>query len=249
VTEELTYCVRGCVSPCECQACQECAQPIHPPPRCEAADGTLLCDRDLKRLRTWLGDIPDLYATLPLIPGAGEETEHRGKKPKPAGDVSPVRLDVITLQDPRTAATDRSSGDPWDGSVYIPGEVGTWALLLAEERNITTGIHTLTEAVGLLQRWFRELCSMPWIDECYDAIRDVHRLLQNAHRIERPAPLGRCLNVYERGGRHIACQAMLYGNGTAKVRCQSCGARYDGTGLLLVKRQKLVEDQRRETAS
>ena len=116
--------------------------------------------------------------------------------------------------------------------MYIPGEVGTWALLLAEERNITTGIHTLTEAVGLLQRWFQELCSMPWIDECYDAIRDVYRLLQNAHGVVRPRPFARCIAIYERDGEYVTCGQQLYAPKPGdKIRCRSCGRRYDGFGL------------------
>jgi len=254
VTDDLTYCVRGCVSPCGCSACEECDQPIHAPKHREADTG-LLCKEDVGRLRGWLEDIPDLYATLPLLPEVTEESQHRGKAPKPAGSASPIRLDVVALQDPRTAASERSINpatgerDPWDGSVYIPQEVGTWALLLAEEHRISSSVRTLTEATGLLLRWFEELCASPWVDECYDALRDVNRLLQRAHRVERPSPLGRCLNVYERGGKMIACQAMLYGNGTAKVRCKSCGARYDGTGLLLVKRQAKADEAKRETAS
>jgi hypothetical protein len=247
VTEELTYCVRGCVAPCDCSACAECDQPIHAPERREADTG-LLCKPDVDRLRHWLLNIPELYCTLPLLPGVGEETEHRGKRPRPAGDVSPIRLDVVALQDPRTNAG--IPGDPWDGRTrYIPTEVGTWALLLAEEHDIRSSLHTLTEATGLMLRWLPELCASPWIDECYDALRDVHRLLQSTHQVERPRPVGQCINTYERGGKHIACTAMLYAtDGTAKVKCRACGARYDGQRLLLVKRQQRADRAKRESA-
>lgn len=248
MTDEITYCVRGCVEPCGCDACLECDQPIHGPKRREADTG-LLCEACVKRMRRYLREIPDLYATLPLLPGSGEESEHHGLRGRHAGSPSPIRLDVVALTDPRTNAG--VPGDPWDGStIYIPTEVGTWALLLAEEHDISSSVNTITEAVGLLQRWFDELCASPWVDECHDALRDVYRLLQRAHGIERAQPVGQCINVYERNGKTIACQAMLYAPAAGvKLKCQACGARYDGHRMLLVKMQAKADEAKRETAS
>lgn len=233
MTEELTYCVRGCVSPCECQACQECAQPIHAPTRREADEG-LLCKRCARTLRKWLTEIPDLYATLDPYhaPPTDEDPDaYHGKHGKLSGSPSPVRLDVVALMDPRTNAG--VPGDPWDGSTYIPGEVCTWAQVLVEDHDLSSPYGTLTEAAALLLAWFGTVIASPWVDEMWTAMRDIHRLLQRAHGVPRPKPIGECINVYERGGVTIACGHTLYAPAAgAKIRCSGCGRRYDGYGLV-----------------
>lgn len=237
MTDEITYCIRGCVAPCECGACRECAQPIHPPGRRQAETG-LLCERCAKTLTRWLGEIPDLYATLnPYEAPATEEHERTGKRAKLSGSPSLVRLDVVALQDARTGVCDRVSRDGSvehdDGLMDVAGIVCSWAAMFAEEHGITSHVGTITEACGLLRTWMWSLASCLWVDECYDEIRDIVRALNRAHGIPRPMPIGRCINIYERGGHQIACGRMLYApTSGAKIACTGCGRRYDGYGII-----------------
>lgn len=250
MTEEITYCIRGCVRPCDCTECAAKDVPVHPPIQREARDG-LLCSRCADRIREWLREIPELYATLDVAAKRQAEDTGvgKGKDQKLSGSPALARLDIVTLQDPRTSATskpDRTTGvmEPWDGSMYIPGEIGTWAILLAEEQHIRGRFDTLVESAGLLLRWMDRLCASLWVDECYDALRDVMRLLRAAHGEQRVRPVGKCINVYERDGEMVACEAVLYAPAEGvKIRCRSCGTRYDGQRMLLVKRQAKADQE------
>lgn len=234
MSEDLTYCVRGCVRPCDCTECLVADKPIHAPLRREADLG-MLCKRCVTNLTRMLREIPDLYATLDVTPaatGMGDGVSHSNASESPAL----ARLDIVALMDPRTAATD-SSREEWDGSAYIPNEVGTWALLLAEEHDVRTKIATMYEATRFLTDWMAELCASPWVDECYDALRDVERLLKRAHGERRTGGVAKiCGNVYERDGEMIACGATLYvEHASEAIRCTACGRRYEGYGLVALK--------------
>ena len=239
MSEDLVYCIRGCVRPCDCTECLIADKPIHPPIEREAAEGSLLCQRCERRIEDWLREIPELYATLDVTERRQAEDAGvgKGKSHKAPGSPALARLDIVALQDPRTTAG--LPGDPWDGSIYIPGELATWAQLLAEENNITSRTSTLTEACGLLLRWTDRVFASPWVDELYDALRDVMLLLRQAHGATGRKPVGKCINVYQRDGETIACDAMLYAPAEGvQIRCRRCGTRYDGQRMLLVKMQE-----------
>lgn len=245
MTEPAQPCIRGCVQPCDCDACRECNQPIHPPQHRPRNTG-LLCERCAKNLRGWLHDIPDLYATLdPYESPQTDDTEHHGHH-KISGSPALVRLDVVALMDRRTVPVTITDQDGTvvgvDTSLMdVVGVMCSWAAMFAEEEGLTSKTGTLTEATGLLTTWFDTLASQPWIDEMYAELRDVMRALRRAHGITLPKPIGRCINVYERGGKVIGCQAMLYANPSGAIRCTSCGRRYDGRGLILVEMQRRTE--------
>lgn len=245
MSEVQQACIRGCVRPCDCDQCAVQDRPVHAPIPREAKDG-LLCHRCADRMREWLHDIPELYATLDVAARRqGDDTGvGKGKPQKAPGSPALARLDIVALQDPRTSATslpNRSTGEiePWDGNVFIPGELGTWAMVLAEENRIRGKFDTLTESTGLLLRWSDRLFASPWVDECYEALNDVMHLLRMAHGEQRPRPVGKCINVYERDGKMVACDAMLYAPSEGvRIRCRRCGSRYDGQRMLLVKMQE-----------
>lgn len=207
-----------------------------------------LCVADADRLAQWIADIPDLYTTLnPYEAPAGEDAG-RIHGAAVSGSPALVRLDVLALQDPNTTASmipyPGAEPIPWDGRLYVPDEVGTWAALLCEEIHTETPIGTLYQAAGALRRHFDELVASPWVDECYDAMKGIMRLLQNAHGVERPQPIGRCTNVYERDGKWITCRANIYaGEAGSKARCRSCGQRYDGQQAMLARIQTERDDR------
>lgn len=236
--DEVTYCIRGCVAPCDCGACRESEQPCHPPQRRTTRDGSMLCDRCARTLQGWLADIPGLYATLdPYHSPVADDTEPHGKRGKLSGSPALVRLDVLALQDPRTAATS-SWHEPWDGTVDVAFEMTTWAALFARDHGIKAPVATIAQACDLLLTWHATLCRAPWIDECYDVVREVARQLNRAHGIGRPQPVGRCINVYQRGGHTIACGHALYASDGAKIKCGGCGRHYDARQMVLVRLQE-----------
>ena len=235
MSEDLTYCIRGCVQPCRCTECLIADKPVHAPLK-SPVDLGLLCKRCVKNLRRMLREIPDLYATLDVTPGHAASDEGV-RHTKVSGSPALARLDVVALMDPRTSATD-SSGEPWDGSAYIPNEVGTWALLLAEERQVTTRIATMYEAARFLTDWIAELCASEWVDECYDALVEVEKLLKRVHGDRRTGAVvvKRCINVYQRDGETIECGGTIrVTQATEAVRCRRCGRRYEGYSLVALK--------------
>ncbi len=244
MSDDRETCIRACVRPCGCEECGVTETPMHAPIGREATNGRL-CRRCADNLREWLTDIPDLYATLDVSEHltADETGVGKGKPRKASESPALARLDIVALQDPRTSATSlpaRDTGkiEPWDGSLYIPGEMMTWADLLASEHHIRSRYDNLTDACGLLLRYYDRLTAADWVDECHDAVRDVVRLLRTAHGEPRPRPVGRCINIYERDGEMVACHATLYAPAEGvKIRCRSCGTRYDGQRMLLVKMQ------------
>lgn len=236
MSEDLTWCIRGCVTPCRCEECAVADQPVHAPAPREATDG-YLCRSCADRLMQWIADVPDLYATLDPYEVPATEESGRATHPEVSGSPALVRLDVLALQDPSTSAGmipyPGAEPIPWDGRVYIPGEMATWAQLIAEEHAVRGRFRTLTESCGLLQRWSRELVASPWVDECYDSVRDIVRLLHAAHGERRPKPIGRCIGLYERAGQIRECGATLYKpEPGAAIRCRSCGRRYAGIAAL-----------------
>lgn len=233
-------CIRGCVQPCNCDQCAVEDAPSHAPIPREATEG-LLCARCAKRIRGWLAEIPDRYAVLDVSEKRPSDDLGigKGKRSKATGSPALARLDIVTLQDPRTSATERSINpvtgkrDPWDGSIYIPGEMSTWAALLAEEHDIRSRYRTLSESCGLLLRWFEKLVASDWVDECYDALRDIMQLLRAVAGESGRRPLCSCINIYERDGSMVECGAMLYApKAGGRIRCRSCGRTYEGYGLV-----------------
>lgn len=265
-------CVRGCVQPCRCEACKTAPQPVHGPvPRPQ--DVGLLCQRCADQLRTWVGDLVPLYATLTLEP---EHTgEREGKRGKLSGSPALVRLDVLALQDPRTRRDDEG------GPLAVEFTTSSWAGCLREElfppppvddeeatntytRNDTTG--TLAGAVNFLTIWWTGLLAQTWIDEFYRDVELMNRTLRRAHGIQNPKPIGHCLEMVgtppRRCGRALYAPAVKVAatsqtagykgrpverkDQTAPIRCPSCGRRYDGINLIRLRGVEMQETGQRE---
>lgn len=224
----MSDCVRGCVQPCRCDTCIPLDEPEHDPQPRPAETDAHMCRRCNDKLRGWLDTILEdtlrLDTRIPTDYGWDKQGAHQ----KISGSPALIRLDVAALTDPRT------TWDPTDPHtpVDIPGELCSWARLFTEEHRITTPVRTMNDAVGLLQRWWDELVGEPWIDEFYTVMADIRRLLDAAHRVERPRLLGGC----------FTCDTPLYTNPrTGAVRCGRCGRRYDGMSLVALEVQRRRE--------
>jgi hypothetical protein len=221
-------CVRGCTKPGPLMDDGQRGEDV---PRM-ATDG-LLCSKDARNLKTWLEEIPDLYAQLDTRMEGGYSTRYDGKTGKTGkASHSPalVRLDVVALQDPRTLRDEDLPGEP----LYIPRVVGSWAYLLAEEHDLASPTDTLVEAVNLLLTWWSTLVAKAWVDEFFTDVHDCSKLLNRANNVERPRSVGTCISIVGDAGNLRECGRQLYALEGAAVRCASCHRRYDGMDLVRV---------------
>jgi hypothetical protein len=230
-------CIRGCVRPCPCADCKDADQPTHEPQPAPAEEG-LLCKRDANRLYRWLMAVLDdtlrLDVRNPTDYGWDKESNHQKVTGSPAlanpfvVALTDRRSQVSTIADTAEYSENQDTSAPFD----IPGEVCSWAIMFAEERNLATDATTMAPAVQLLINWWEQLVAVPWVDEFYARMHEIRQLLDQAHHIERPKPMGEC----------FTCEAALYARpGCTDIRCQKCGRRYDGLDIV-----KLEVQRRRE---
>lgn len=244
----MNTCLRGCLTPCRCDQCIAADQPAHDPEPAPAEPPSRLCRRCTTRLERWLDHVLDDTLRLDTRIPDDLSIERAPGHQKITGSPALVRLDVAGLTDPRSSFgvdldPTRDPAGPNQPHRYpenqddhppidIPGEIRSWARLFAEEHRITSSVRTMSDAVGLLQRWWDTLVGEPWIDEFYTVMADIRQLLDAAHRVERPRPLGPC----------FTCDNPLYAYPDSPVvRCGRCGRRYDGLGLVKLEVQRRKE--------
>lgn len=237
-------CIRGCVTPCQCSQCWD--QPIHEPDPRPAENG-LLCRRDRDRLEHMLREIPDLYATLDSRLESITTDNDRVKRGKLSGSPALARLDVIAMQDPRTMPA-TGTPDQWgytqaDDDIWdVAGVMIQWSDCLADEHDIEHRATDINQAVHMLLGWFDQVCHSTWIDEFFREVKIIRRQLGRAHGERKPRPVGKCINVLDRGDHTIECGANLYlPVAGATIRCRDCGRRYDGADLIrleILKRER-----------
>ena len=252
----MTVCIRGCTRPCRCDACLLLEPGERDPIATPAVNDGLLCKKCSEKLYEWLSTVLDetarLLTRIPDDYSWGKEGGHQ----KVTGSPALVRLDVAALTDPRSAfgvATDPTRGERHQPRNYeenqqdnppidIPGELITWAQTLADEHQLTTPVTHMAGAVNLLMAWWETLTAATWVDDFYDRMRDIHRLLDNAHGVERPRPVGHCLSIIDKNGQTVECGKALFQDpnspGIAVARCSGCGRIYRGLDLI---RAQVVE--------
>jgi len=236
-------CVRACVRPCHCSDCAGKDAPDHPPVPA-LADKGYLCQKCWSRLWSWLTEIEDLYATLDTRKSdVVEQGESRHQKI--SGSPALIRLDVMTLTDPRTNPIGYVGEHGFvqqDGPMYIPGEVIGWGRCIADDLGIEGTVETMSQALSLLQHHFEDVCGAPWIDEMWPQIKKIRALLGNAHGEKRPKMVGRCLSVHEVDGVVVPCEQVLYlPDGGQQMRCRRCGRVYVGMDMVRVEIQAGLE--------
>lgn len=233
----MEQCIRGCVRPCPCDECRNADTPAHEPQPAPAEEG-LLCKRDGNRLYRWLGAVLDDTVRLdvrnPVDYGWDKESNHQ----KVTGSPALANPFVVALTDRRSQEStiaetagyseNQDTQAPFD----IPGELCSWALMLAEEHNLSSDVSTMAASVQVLTNWWETLVAAPWVDEFYQRMHEIRQLLDHAHHVERPKPMGEC----------FTCNTALYAQpGCTDVRCHKCGRRYNGLDIV-----KLEVQRRRE---
>lgn len=252
----MTDCIRGCTRPCRCDNCLLLDPGERDPLPVPAVGDGLLCKRCSDKLHEWLSTVLDdtarLLTRIPDDYSLEKPSTHR----KVTGSPALARLDIVALTDSRSAfgvANDPDRPDHQQPRNYeenqqqnppidIPGELITWAQTLADEHQLTTPITNMAAAVNLLQAWWETLTASTWIAEFYDRMRDIHRLLDSAHGVERRRPVGHCLSIIEKNGQTVECGQALFQDpnspGIAIARCSGCGRIYRGLDLI---RAQVVE--------
>jgi hypothetical protein len=234
----MSECIRGCKRPCPCQTCATSDHPEHEPQPAPAEEG-YLCKRDGNRLYKWLGAILDDTLRLDVRIPVDYRWEKESNHQKVTGSPALVRLAVAALTDGRNptnvvselAEEYAENGD--DQAIpSIPHRVCSWAAMFTEEQNIKSPVDTMARAVQLLTTWWEVLVAQPWVDDFYTEMAEIRQLLDMAHQVERPKPMGQC----------FTCEAALYSRpGCTDIRCGQCGRRYNGLDVV-----KLEVQRRRE---
>jgi hypothetical protein len=239
-------CVRGCAKPCHCEDCKVKDTPDHAPIPVEANEG-LLCKRCAGRLEGWLADVLNETAHLDTRKiQIGGITE--GKHQKVSGSPSLIRLDVAALTDMRTK---RDEDGNLNEPISIPFIICSWARLLTEEHDIETPVGYMSQAVNLLRQWWDTLVTELWVDDFYNDMQQIQRLINNANMVERPRPVGLCINVFEVDGRIQDCDNPLYASADqnpddiVRLRCNKCGRKYnDHVDVMRVRVQQAHRDRK-----
>lgn len=227
MSEEITYCVRGCTYRCTSLVCAAVGDHDHEPDR-RRADVGLLCQRCADRLDDAIAQIPDLWAALPGIYDTGGSGDgERISRGKITGSPALIRLDVMVL-DSRDALTVFAG----DGVMPVVPMVGGWAQVIEEELGLKAQSDDITGWLGVMRTWKQKVYAQPWIDELWKDLTDAHRALRAACRA--PAPLGRCWGRI-RNLPHGGCGRLLYApidGGDVVCPNEKCGRRYTGADLV-----------------
>ena len=244
MTEPEQPCIRGCCRPCRCEECQVSEESDHPPIPVEAQEG-LLCSRCAGRLEKWLAVALDDTLRLDSRKLTVDNAAPMGKHHKISGSPALVRLEVAALTDRRTMRDDED--DP-NAPLFIAGVICSWARLFTEEQGLTSPVEYMAQSVNLLTAWWDTLLEQPWVDEFYTDMAQIRRLLDRAHGVEKPKPIGYCLSVYEVDGKMVACDRPIYARITdTAVKCGRCGRIYRGQDKLRLTVSKGTDDHRRDS--
>lgn len=179
------------------------------------------CTWCVDRLRGWLTEIVELYATLDQVlePGSipDDTAEHGHVKKKPASP-APMRLAAWAML--RDAARLFDHGNRGSDLPDVPGVVAVhaqnlWYLLGYGGRTDDT----LTSAVATLTANLDTVAGSPWIDEFDADLRWLRKALRDAHGISDPKPIGNCLTV--------DCPGQVWPDrDDGHPRCDKCRRRY-----------------------
>ncbi len=233
MTEDLTWCVRGCSRPCRCDeylVTGTCDHELR-----IVADVGYLCGRCSERLEQAVHEIPDLWTALPGLYDTGHSDQFAEKVThgKVTGSPARIRHDAMVLG--ATAFDRKGSTAAYEGDGVMPvmPTIAGWVDIIEEDLGLKPQGDSLTAWCSLLRTWHKRICSQPWVDKYWRDLIAVHRALR--HATGSGAPIGRCWGRVKNradGG----CGRMLYAPppGVETVTCPNdrCGRTYDGPELI-----------------
>jgi hypothetical protein len=225
MTEEILYCANGCT-----RASGDERYPVQTQPP------ALICDDCEDRLRTWLREIPDLYAQLPLfwLPGSTEPDPDKRATTRTDAP-TPLRLVVTDL-------TDQRRGRIWQGTEPTIDRRGTLGVLnvqarhMREDRTMIPVNHPTvageSHQLAVNVAW---LIQQTWISYdhdtdtpgLYDEIKRLHRDMSNTIGEYAPRPVANCTHETDEG----ACGGPLLPARLGGVFCPRCHDKWPITEL------------------
>lgn len=240
----------------EYTACVMCAR--------EAGHG-YLCAGHYSRLAAMLRDIEDEASALDARPSMAIRVGNG--KGSLASERTPVRLDVLVHNDPRSRPAGTRYPGPscpscWHDScteirawidafdahatetLSILDVLGSWARIVREERDLNvSGAATITGERDLLTRQLDWCARQDWVDEMYDDLRKLVGQLRAVNGTLTEKPVGHCyLPTIEGDG---ICRGPIWIDTIAgHAHCGKCRQTWDGPQLAMLRFE--LDEQRAE---
>ncbi len=186
-------------------------------------------------MRRWLETVCDDTLTLNVRIPDNYGWDHGATHSKVSGSPALIRLDVLSLIDPRSQGTVQEQDSDYEENQSdlgraIPYQVCSWALMFAEENNLASDVSTMAASVTLLLAQWEKLTASLWVDEFYGDLAKIKQALNAAHRVRPATEIGPCFKCDEEVRKED-------GNGQDHATCR-CGRVYEGPDLFKLHLQK-----------
>lgn len=180
----------------------------------------LICDVDRSKLRSWLGDIPDLFTELQAQQYDGINGVRAGGRVSGSKERQlPIRVDPLDLAAPARFVW--LDGEDQIGYVSVASTLDFWVRDWREARGGREGLpapYVPALASWLLRRVDDAMDDHPAIDEAWNDVRRIHGALR--------AQIG-LIDVpdYKRGTPCPKCHtlSLVRDNGSDYIDCRACG--------------------------
>lgn len=228
----------------------------HPRDRPQSAVVGDLCEWHQGELRWWLTDVEDWYRfhQVFLLPGSAERSE-RLSQGKRAAPPAPVRLETVAVTDRRVTAGERPRSWYWNGNPVtgrlesngtpipdVPGVLGSWASLVAEETGADVRAGTVRDVCRVLRAAHVWVCGQGWVLDYRGELRQCQLVLAKVvGESSGPFPFGDCLycgaSLYdpdelERWAARRERRPARAWLGARVVECRSCGESWEGPEIV-----------------
>lgn len=151
----------------------------------------LICDVDRSKLRSWLGDIPHLFAELQALEPDGINGQSaRGRVSGSKEKQLPIRVDPLDLTAPARFVW--LDGEDQVGYVSVASTLDFWVRDWREARGGREGLpapYVPALASWLLRRADDAMDSHPAIDEAWNDVRRIHGALRAQLGLDDPRPV------------------------------------------------------------
>jgi hypothetical protein len=205
----------------------------HGDQRGEAVDGLLLCQRHLRQLTDDCTEIGLLIVDSQRITdgGAPADNSPRTRKLKRADPPAPGDITLIAMYDERTSATrlpgttKNPDGDQSQPLSNVLHTVGSWLLLIAEERPLTADLpRSVLAQLDLIKRHGDWCAAQSWVDDLLRELREVRQGLRSVLNDRTHTRIGTCDLPTE--DERPCGGALLVENGSSVIRCGRCKAEW-----------------------
>ena len=197
-----------------------CIHPRHGTTAPLTAGSMLLCERCLTVLHHDLRAIVSLWPLLAEMVTPGNGGNNGGAAGKP-GSRPPCDLDILDITDPRGT---------------VSQQIGGWARIVIEERQLSATPADAEQAARLLTIHADWIAAQPFADEVCAEIHDNAYAIRRACRDLPDPPIGKCPDIDPRGESDTCGGPLRWIDGTVSVVCGRCGSAWRSDDLVNVGR-------------